>query len=110
MKRRVVFYERYFLDFFDLQHEYVKEKILYVLFLVETTPRIPVKFFKAIENYPGLYEIRIEYQSNIFRVFCCFDEGNLIILFQGYTKKTAKTPKDELEKAKRLKNEYFAKK
>ena len=55
----------------------------------------------------GLYEIWIELQSNIYRVFCCFDKDNLVVLFNGFQKKTQKTPINELEKALKLKNEYF---
>jgi len=58
-------------------------------------------------GYDGLYEIRIEYQSNIYRVFCCFDKGKLIVLLNGFQKKTQKTPRNEIEKAMRIKNEYF---
>ena len=58
-------------------------------------------------GYNGLFEIRIEYQSNIYRVFCCFDKGLLVVLLNGFQKKTQKTPKDEIERAMRLKNEYF---
>ena len=62
---------------------------------------------KHLTGTDGLYEIRIEYQSNIYRIFCCFDKGNLVILFNGFQKKTQKTPNNELEKAEKLKNEYF---
>jgi phage-related protein len=62
---------------------------------------------KHLTGADGLYEIRIEYQSNIYRIFCCFDKGNLVILFNGFQKKTQKTPNNELEKAEKLKNEYF---
>ncbi|SHH00132.1 Phage derived protein Gp49-like [Flavobacterium micromati] len=55
----------------------------------------------------GLFEIRIELGGNIFRVFCCFDEGKLVVLFNGFQKKTHKTPKGEIEKAEKLKHEYF---
>ena len=58
----------------------------------------------------GLYEIRIELGSNIFRIFCCFDEGRLVVLFNGFQKKTQKTPKSEIEKAEKLKAEYFSQK
>lgn len=58
-------------------------------------------------GYEGLFEVRIEYQSNIYRVFCCFDEGRLVVLFNGFQKKTQKTPKNEIDKAVRLMNEYF---
>ena len=60
-----------------------------------------------MEGTDGLYEIRIEVESNIFRIFCCFDDGNIVILFNGFQKKTQKTPKAEIEKALRLKQEYF---
>ena len=58
-------------------------------------------------EYDGLFEARIKYQSNIYRVFCCFDEGRLVVLFNGFQKKTQKTPKKEIEKAMKLKKEYF---
>ena len=56
----------------------------------------------------GIFELRIKSGSNIYRVFCCFDEGRLIILFNGFQKKTQKTPANELEKAKRNQHEYYA--
>ena len=58
----------------------------------------------------GLYEIRIELESNIYRIFCCFDEGRVVVLFNGFQKKTQKTPKSEIEKAEKLKAEYFKQK
>jgi phage-related protein len=68
---------------------------------------VPKKFLTSMTGYDGLFEIRVEYQSNIYRVFCCFDKGKLIVLFNGYQKKTQKTPKNEIEKAMKLKDEYF---
>jgi phage-related protein len=68
---------------------------------------LPVSILKSIEGRKGLYEIRIEVGNNIFRVFCCFDKGNLVILFNGFQKKTQKTPTKELDKAEKLMNEYF---
>jgi len=65
------------------------------------------KFFDQMTGYDGLFEIRIEFESNIFRIFCCFDEGNLVVLFNGFQKKTQKTPKSEIEKALKIKQEYF---
>ncbi len=64
-------------------------------------------FFKSIEGIKGLYEIRIESKSNIYRIFCCFDKGNLVVLCNGFQKKTQKTPSKELEKAEKLMIEYF---
>lgn len=72
-----------------------------------TIENIPAKFLKSINGADGLYEIRIEESSNIYRIFCCFDNGNLIILFNGFQKKSQKTPKGEIEKAQRIMNEYF---
>ena len=60
-----------------------------------------------MEDSDGLFEIKIEFGSNIFRIFSCFDEGNIVVLFNGFQKKTQKTPKNELMKAERLKREYF---
>lgn len=106
-KRNLLFFRHYFQEFFESKTEGVKEKIDYVLFLVTTAERIPKKFFSYVEGTDGLFEIRIEFESNIYRIFCCFDEGNLVVLFNGFQKKTQKTPLIEIAKAKRIKNEYF---
>ncbi|MCX6257384.1 MAG: type II toxin-antitoxin system RelE/ParE family toxin [Bacteroidia bacterium] len=106
-KRKILFFRNYFYEFFDSQPEKVREKIDYVLFLIRVADRIPVKFFKYIEGTDGLFEIRIDYQSNIYRIFCCFDEGNLVVLFNGFHKKSQKTPKTEIERALKIKTEYF---
>lgn len=73
--------------------------------LLQTQDRMPVKFMRLIDD--GLYELRIEYQSNIYRIFFCFDEGRIVILFNGFQKKSEKTPKKEIDKAKSLKTEYY---
>ena len=97
MKREIIAYKGYFKEFFDRLDTGTQDKILYVLMLLQTQDRIPLKFMKLIEE--GLYELRIEYQSNIYRIFFCFDEGRIVILFNGFQKKTEKTPKKEIEKA-----------
>ena len=96
MKREIIAYKGYFKEFFDRLDTGTQDKILYVLMLLQTQDRIPLKFMKLIEE--GLYELRIEYQSNIYRIFFCFDEGRIVILFNGFQKKTEKTPKKEIEK------------
>ncbi len=106
-KRQLIYYRNYFWDFFNAQSEKVKDKIDYVFYLIIVAERIPVKFFKQIIGVEGLYEIRIEYEGNIFRIFCCFDKGNLVVLFNGFQKKTSKTPGNEIEKALSIKKEYF---
>ena len=106
-KRQIIYFKDYFNGFFVSQTEKVKDKIDYVLFLIAVTDRIPKKFFEFIEGTDGLYEIKIEFESNIFRIFCCFDEGFLVVLFNGFQKKTQKTPSKEIEKASKIKKEYF---
>jgi len=107
MTRQIIFHGHYFLEFYQSLDAKVKNKIQYVLELIKQVERVPVKFLAPMSGYEGLYEVRVEYQSNIYRIFCCFDEGRLVVLFNGFQKKTQKTPKEELEKAMRLKNEYF---
>ena len=78
--------------------------------MVTVADRIPKKFFELLTGTTGLFEIRIEFESNIYRIFCCFDAGNLIVLFNGFQKKTQKTPQSEIGKAERIKEEYFKEK
>ncbi|MCZ8355868.1 MAG: type II toxin-antitoxin system RelE/ParE family toxin [Cyclobacteriaceae bacterium] len=108
--RQVILYKNYFLDFYDVQPDKVKDKIEYVLFLITVSERIPSKFFEHISGTDGLYEIRVEYNGNIYRIFSCFDEGNLIVVFNGFQKKSQKTPGKEIEKAFRIMTEYFLEK
>ena len=107
MNRQIVFYKEYFLEFYKDLDINLKDKIQYVFELIKQVDRVPEKFLSQITGSDGLFEIRIEYQSNIYRVFCCFDQGKLIVLFNGFQKKTQKTPKNEIEKAIRLMREYY---
>lgn len=88
--RQIHFFKHYFNDFFNNQTEKVKNKIDHVLFLISAAERIPVKFFKHIEGTDGLYEIRVEFEGNIYRIFSCFDQGRIIVLFNGFQKKSQK--------------------
>lgn len=106
-KRQLIYFKNHYWDFFNQQTEKVKDKIDYVLYLVVMAERIPGKFFEQLTGFDGLFEIRIEFESNIFRIFCCFDEGNIVVLFNGFRKKSQKTPKEEIERALKLKEEYF---
>ena len=110
MSRKIIFYENYFIEFYQKQDQGVKGKIQYVLELIKQVDRVPKKFLDHITGTNGLYEIRIEYHSNIYRIFCCFDEGQLVILFNGFQKKTQKTPRKEIDKAVQLMNKYFTNK
>jgi phage-related protein len=105
--RELIFYKHHFEDFFNIQSDKVKDKIDYVLFMLTHTDRVPKKFLNHMEGTKGLYEVRVELGSNIFRIFCCFDEGKLVVLFNGFQKKSKKTPTKEIEIALKLMNEYF---
>lgn len=108
--RKITFYKNYFQDFFSKQNSKVKAKIVWTLELIEDLQRVPETYLKHIENTDGLYEIRVQLGSNIFRIFCFFDQGQLIVLATGFQKKTQKTPKKEIEKALKIKAEYESEK
>lgn len=105
MNRKIIAYGRYYKDFLSSLTEKEVKKIKYVLSLLETEDRMPVKFIKLIQD--GLYELRIAYNGNIYRVFFIFDEGKIIVLFNGFQKKTQKTPSVEVKKALKIKDEYY---
>jgi len=110
MARKIIFYENHFIEFYKNQSAKVKAKVQYTFELIKQVDRIPEKFLKHISGTDGLYEIRVEYQSNIYRIFCCFDKGNLVVVFNAIQKKTQKTPKKEIKKALKLKEQYFEQK
>ena len=95
------------MDFFEQLKPEVKRKFNWTLLLIVTLDRVPAKFFTHIEGTTGIYEIRVEIGSDIFRVFSFFDKGQLVILVNGFQKKTQKTPKKEIELAEKLKKQYF---
>lgn len=108
--RSTYVYGNEFWDFYYSQKLGVQDKIDWVIGLVRSLRMVPEKFFKHLDGTEGLFEIRIKVGSDIFRIFCFFDEGNLIILLNGFQKKTDKTPKNEIEKAERLKQKYYEEK
>ena len=105
--RNIFYYKSYYLDFYKTLNDDVKKKFNWTLKLIATIERVPIKYFRHIKNSTGLYEIRVEVGSNIFRVFSFFDKGQMIILINGFQKKSQKTPKKEIEKAEKLKKQYF---
>ena len=104
--RKITFYQNYFQEFFDKQNKKVKAKIVWTLDLIEDLHRVPETYLKHIENTEGLYEIRVQLGSDIFRIFCFFDQGQLVVLVNGFQKKTQKTPKKEIEMALKIKAAY----
>ena len=105
--RNIFYYKSYYLDFFNTLKPEVRQKFNWTLKFIATIDRIPIKFFKHLEGTSGLYEIRVEVGTDMYRVFSFFDKGKLIVLVNGFQKKTQKTPKSEIELAEKLKKQYF---
>lgn len=105
--RNIVYYKGYYLDFYEELRPGIKKKINWTLQLIATLDKVPEKYFKHITGSTGLYEIRVEVGSDIYRVFSFFDKGQLVVLVNGFQKKTPKTPKQEIELAEKLKMQYF---
>ena len=105
MKRRIITFGRYFGEFMEGLTAKEREKVDYGLALLKTQDRLPTKFVKHIKD--GLYELRTEYNGNIYREFFYFDEGNIVVLFNGFQKKTQKTPSSEITKALMIKERYY---
>ncbi len=106
-KREVYFYKDYFEKFFDKQSKKVQNKILWTLKFIEELTRIPEQYLRYVKNTSGLYEIRVQVGNDIVRIFCFFDYDNLIVVGHGFQKKTQKTPRREIERAERIKREYY---
>lgn len=106
-KRTIQVYKNHFWDFYNAQTKKVQDRIDWTIGLVRSLKIVPTKYFDHMTGTDGLWEIRTQVGSNIYRVFCFFDEGNLVLLLNGFQKKSQKTPKSEIEKAERLKKEYF---
>lgn len=105
--RQVIAYKHYFEQFLRKQPIKVQNKIFKIIEIIETYERVPKTYLKAVAGTAGLFEARIKLGSNIWRVFCFFDKGKLVILLNGFIKKTKKTPPKEIDKAKRLMNQYY---
>ena len=105
--REIVAFKNYFEDFLKEQPLKVQNKIFKILEAIETLERVPKNYLKHIEGTEGLYEARVQLTSNIWRVFCFFDEGRLVILLNGFQKKTQKTPQKEIDRAIKLMAEYY---
>ena len=110
MYRKVDAFRTYFADFLKEQTQNVRDKIYWTLRLIEDIPQVPETYLKRLEGTDGLYEIRVQFGSDIYRIFCLFDDAKLIILLNAFQKKTQKTPRKEIERALKLREEYYAEK
>ena len=108
MNRKIIAFGNYYKEFMESLNDKERLKVHYVLSLLQTEDRLPVKFIKIIRE--GLYELRISWNGNIYRLFFIFDDGQIVILFNGFQKKTQKTPTSEIKKALKIKEEYYANK
>ena len=108
VERTILYYKHYFIDFFNSLNAGAQRKMAYVIDVLKTQQRPGTNFVKHIRD--GIFELRVQHEGNIYRTFFIFDEGNIVMLFNGFQKKTQKTPENEIEKAIKLKNEYYAEK
>lgn len=104
--REVIIYGDDFWEFYNKQTQKVKLKINWTIGVVKDLKMVPEQYLKHIEG-TDLYEIRVILGSNIFRIFCFFDKGRLVVLLNGFQKKTQKTPKNEIDRALTLKRKYY---
>ena len=109
-KRELLFYKNYFREFYKSQSKKTQKKILWTLKIIEELDRIPETYFKHLTGTLGLYEIRVQVGSNIYRIFCFFDHDNIVVVGHGFQKKTQKTPKKEIDRAEIIKKEYYEEK
>ena len=107
-ERKILAYKDYFRDFIQSLTDAEARKVFYVIDMLKTQERVNTKFVKYLRE--EIFELRAEQGGNIFRVFFIFDEGNVVMLFNGFQKKTQKTPEKEIEKAIQLKKKYYAEK
>ena len=106
IERKIRTYGGYFEAFMETLTEKEQDKVQYGLLLLKTQERLSAKFVKIVRE--GIFELRTEYNGNIYRVFFIFDNGNIVVLFNGFLKKTQKTPDSEIEKAIKIKEAYYA--
>ncbi|MCY4779364.1 type II toxin-antitoxin system RelE/ParE family toxin [Sphingobacterium sp. UT-1RO-CII-1] len=108
--REVIAFKNYFEDFLLEQPKKVQDKIFKIIEAIETLERVPKNYLKHLTGTDGLYEARIQLGSNIWRVFCFFDGDRLVVLMNGFQKKTQKTPKGQIDKAQQIMVEYYEQK
>ena len=91
-------------SFFVAQNQKVRDKIIKILSIIEIINRVPTQCLKFIEGTNGLFEVRVQPASSIFRIFCFFDGNKFVVLLSGFQKKTQKTPQGEIDRAVKLMN------
>ena len=107
VKRELYFFKDYFENFYEEQTNKVQAKILWTLRIITQLDRIPELYLKHLKNTSGIYEVRVRVGSNIFRILCFFDMDNIVVIGHGFQKKTQKTPKQQIERAEKIRKEYY---
>lgn len=102
--RKVEFYKDYFESFYLNLDQKVRDKFIWTFDLIEDIEKVPGKYLKHIDD--GIYEVRVKHGSNIYRAFGFFDGGKLVVVLNGFVKKSQKTPRNEIKLAKRIRKEY----
>ena len=97
-------------DFLDSLSGKQAQKVIWVLRLVEELDVVPRQYLKKLVNTDDIWEVRVQFGGNIFRLLGFFDGTTLMILTNGFAKKSQKTPRQEIELATRRKNEYLSRK
>jgi len=108
MKRNIIAFRNYYRDFMNSLSHNEQLKVRKALLILENEEKIPHHYIKYIRE--GIYEFRVNYGNNEFRLFFIYDGNSIVVLFNGIKKKTQKTPPKEIQKAIRLKNEYYEEK
>ncbi len=115
MNRTIIYYKKEngkspvkeYIDSLDLKSQ---EKILWTLRLLKEIDFLKEPYFKKMQNTDDIWECRIKQGSNAYRLFFFFDKGTIIILTNGFSKKTQKTPPSEIEIAEKYKTDYYKRK
>jgi phage-related protein len=106
-KRELLFYKDYFREFYRLQTKKVQTRIILTLRIIEDLERVPEIYLKHLRNTDGIYEIRVQTGSDIYRIFCFFDNRSIIVIGHGFKKKTQRIPAKEIERAQKIRKEYY---
>lgn len=104
-ERKILYYKDYFISFYRSLSVGAQKKFDYSLAMLKLQEKVSQKFVKFIRD--GIYEVRATHDGNVYRAFFIFDDGNIVMLFNGFQKKTQKTPESEIKKAIQIKKEYY---
>ena len=109
--REIIFYKTKSGDcpvekFLDTLSAKQAKKVTWVLQLVETFEIVPIQYFKKLDVTDNIWEVRVDFGGDTFRLLGFFDKGNLVILTNGFAKKTQKIPTSEINLAEQRKTDY----